>query len=87
LTACLRTMTIKYQVVLDISMAELVAIITAGSLDETDIQNAMLKAGLDALKKYGLQLEPRTVPVEIPVVDHLEKSPTENEPLTSRGTS
>jgi hypothetical protein len=46
-------MTIKYQVVLDISMAELVAIITAGSLDETDIQSAMLKAGQDALKSMG----------------------------------
>jgi len=32
----------------------------------------------DGLKKLGLQLETRKAPVEVIVVDHLEKIPTEN---------
>ena len=32
----------------------------------------------EALDKVGLRLEPRTAPVEVIVIDHLEKSPTEN---------
>jgi uncharacterized protein (TIGR03435 family) len=32
----------------------------------------------DAVQKYGLKLEPRKAPMEILVIDRLEKAPTEN---------
>jgi uncharacterized protein (TIGR03435 family) len=32
----------------------------------------------DAVQKYGLKLEPRKAPMEILMVDHVEKTPTEN---------
>jgi uncharacterized protein (TIGR03435 family) len=35
-------------------------------------------AAREALEKAGLKLEPRTAPVEVIVIDHLEKAPTEN---------
>jgi uncharacterized protein (TIGR03435 family) len=38
------------------------------------------RAGLiyDSVQRYGLKLEPRKAPMEILVVDHIEKTPTEN---------
>jgi len=35
-------------------------------------------AAREALEKAGLKLEPRTAPVDVTVIDHLEKTPTEN---------
>ena len=32
----------------------------------------------DSVQKYGLKLEPRKAPLDIIVVDHIEKTPTEN---------
>jgi uncharacterized protein (TIGR03435 family) len=32
----------------------------------------------DAVKKYGLRLEPRKAPIEMVIVTHLEKTPTKN---------
>jgi uncharacterized protein (TIGR03435 family) len=65
-----------HQVVLELSMAEVEELSSAGMRDE--IQSALLKATRDGLKKLGLQLERRKAPVEVLVVDHLEKAPTEN---------
>jgi uncharacterized protein (TIGR03435 family) len=31
-----------------------------------------------AIQQYGLKLEPRKAPIELLVIDHVEKSPTEN---------
>ena len=66
----------RYQVVLEMSMAELEALLKDGMRD--DIQSARLKAAQDGLKKLGLQLEHRKAPIEVLVVDHLEKAPTQN---------
>jgi len=66
----------RYQVVLEMSMAELEALLKDGSRD--DIPSAKLKAAQDGLKKLGLQLEHRKAPIEVLVVDHLEKAPTGN---------
>jgi uncharacterized protein (TIGR03435 family) len=41
-------------------------------------RQAQLDAVQNALKKYGLQLQPRKTPVEYLVVDHVEKTPTNN---------
>jgi uncharacterized protein (TIGR03435 family) len=32
----------------------------------------------DAVQRYGLKLEPRKAPIEVLVIDHIEKTPTEN---------
>jgi uncharacterized protein (TIGR03435 family) len=32
----------------------------------------------DAVRPYGLKLEPRKAPMEILTVDHIERTPTEN---------
>jgi uncharacterized protein (TIGR03435 family) len=66
----------RFQVVLEMSMAGLEAVLSSGSRD--DIPSASLKAAQDGLKKLGLQLEHRKVPIEMLVVDRLEKAPTEN---------
>ena len=31
-----------------------------------------------AIQQYGLKLEPRRAPIDMLVIDHLEKTPTEN---------
>lgn len=75
----------RYQVILEISSADLNAEIMAqlGTFKNSqDLQNARQDAQLrvvqDGLKKLGLQLEPRKAPVEMLVIDRLEKTPTEN---------
>ena len=32
----------------------------------------------DSVQRYGLKLEPRKAPMDVIVVDHIEKTPTEN---------
>jgi uncharacterized protein (TIGR03435 family) len=68
----------RYRVNLDVSMADVVAALVSSPRDATSIQNAWLNMVQDGLKKLGLQLEPRKAPVEVIVVDHLEKTPTPN---------
>jgi len=68
----------RYQVNLDISMANLIDAIRDGPRDAAALQDAQLRIVQDGLRKLGLQLEPRKAPVETVVIDHLEKTPTEN---------
>jgi uncharacterized protein (TIGR03435 family) len=68
----------RYSIVLEISHADVEAVQRAGPRNEADIQDAVLNAMRDGLKKLGLQLDQRKAPVEVIVVDHLEKTPTEN---------
>ena len=77
----------NYQVALDFSKADMLAASTtakapdgaAGNPDSpvaaTDPPGSSLLA---ALRRYGLRLEARKEPVEVLVVDHLEKTPTAN---------
>jgi uncharacterized protein (TIGR03435 family) len=77
-----------YQVTLDFSRADMLAVSKAASIPEgaaADSGNAPVTASdppgnsiLSALRRYGLRLEPRKAPVEYLVVDHLEKAPTAN---------
>jgi uncharacterized protein (TIGR03435 family) len=67
----------RYQITLELSRAELEGLLR-GPHDQADIQSADLKAARDGLKKFGLQLERRKAPVEVLVVDNLEKTPSEN---------
>jgi uncharacterized protein (TIGR03435 family) len=68
----------RYSIVFEMSMAEVEALLRAGERVEADIQSAQLKAAGGGLKKLGLELDQRKAPVEVLVVDHLEKAPTEN---------
>jgi uncharacterized protein (TIGR03435 family) len=65
----------RYDVELELSMAD--ALATAPGARE-EFQDPLFKAGQDALKKLGLQLEHRKGPIEIIVIDHVAKTPTEN---------
>jgi len=68
----------RYQISLEMSMAELKELLTSETRVPGDRQSALLKAARDGLKKSGLQLERRKVPVEMLVIDNLEKTPSEN---------
>jgi uncharacterized protein (TIGR03435 family) len=66
----------RYQVKLEVSMAEVDAAMANRDLYGSGVE--LVDAVQDAIKKYGLHLEPRKTPVEYFVVDHIEKTPTEN---------
>jgi len=68
----------RYRITLDMSMVALEQLRSEGRHDQADIQGALLKAARDGLKKLGLELERRKAPVEVLVIDHLEKTPTDN---------
>jgi uncharacterized protein (TIGR03435 family) len=69
----------RYQVDLTVSQADLIAFLTSsGPKDPASIQDAQRSMVQEGLRKLGLQLESRKAPVETIVVDHLEKTPTEN---------
>ena len=59
-------------------MVELKELLTSETRVPGDRQSALLKAARDGLKKFGLQLERRKAPVEMLVIDYLEKTPSEN---------
>jgi bla regulator protein blaR1 len=68
----------RCQISLEMSIAELKELLTSETRVPGDRQSAMLKAARDGLKKFGLQLERRKAPVEVLVIDNLEKTPSEN---------
>jgi uncharacterized protein (TIGR03435 family) len=77
----------RYQVTLESSAAEVVAAGQAALADAQAggttsladaIRSAQLNAVRNALQKLGLQLESRKGSVETIVVDHVEKTPTDN---------
>jgi uncharacterized protein (TIGR03435 family) len=77
--ADLTGLTGRYQVDLTVSMADLFASLSGpGPKDAATMQDAQLNMVQEGLRKLGLQLAPRKAPVETIVVDHLEKTPTEN---------
>jgi uncharacterized protein (TIGR03435 family) len=83
----------NYQASLDIPMAELQKIARAaglgipggapggdssGSSPANAASDPSGGAIFDSVQKLGLKLEPRKAPIEVIVVDHLEKTPSEN---------
>jgi uncharacterized protein (TIGR03435 family) len=82
----------NYQVKLEISMAEIMKSARAAGLPGAPLPGGPLGAGTPAdaasdpssssifatVQQLGLKLEPRKAPIETIVVDHLEKTPTEN---------
>lgn len=67
----------RFQINLEMSTAELEAV-RSEPHTYADIKIARLKAARDGLKKLGLQLERRKSPIEMLVIDNLEKTPIEN---------
>ena len=68
----------RYQVNLDIFMADLIAEVRANRGDVAAAHRAELDVLQSGLKKLGLEIESRKMPVEMVLIDHLEKTPTEN---------
>jgi uncharacterized protein (TIGR03435 family) len=68
----------RYQISLEMSMAELKELLTGETRVLGDRQTALLNAARNGLKKLGLQLERRKAPVEMLIIDNLEKTPIEN---------
>jgi uncharacterized protein (TIGR03435 family) len=75
----------NYDASLDISLAEAMAIAKSSGIDTPPNTAAMASdpgsggATLaEALRSMGLKLETRKAPVEQLIVDHIEKTPTEN---------
>jgi len=64
----------RYQLLLELSLGDLLATRN----DDADRDEAILKVFNDGLAKLGLRLERRKGPVETLIVDHVEKTPTEN---------
>jgi uncharacterized protein (TIGR03435 family) len=67
----------RYRFTLEISKSVVEAVRRDPTHQLADIMDAYLKATQDGLKKLGLQLERRKVPVEVLVIDNLEKTPTD----------
>jgi uncharacterized protein (TIGR03435 family) len=80
-----------YQLKLELNMADVMAIARARGMNIPAAPNAPGAAGLagaasdpggssvfDSVQKLGLKLEARKVPVEMIVIDKIEKTPTEN---------
>jgi len=78
-----------YQATIDFSMADLMRMMRASGMDIPGAAVALLDAGvasdpdgksslLEAVQSLGLKLESRKAVVEQVIVDHVEKTPTEN---------
>lgn len=70
-----------YQIAMEIPIEDLIKAKGAAEAAKQGSDSAPEPAGssmFDALRKFGLKLEPRKVAVEVLVIDHAEKRPTEN---------
>jgi uncharacterized protein (TIGR03435 family) len=68
----------RYEVTLEVSMAEVAAAMAEPTPDSATAQDALFDAVQNALKKLGLQLERRAVPVLTIFVDQMERTPSGN---------
>jgi uncharacterized protein (TIGR03435 family) len=72
----------RFRMVLEVSLRDaqpgMVSAIPNSTGGESEMENVVVRAFNDGLRKLGLRLERRKGPVEAIVVDHLEKAPTEN---------
>ena len=77
-----------YKLKLELSMADVLSVARARGINIPGVPGAPGAAGaasepggssvFDSVQKLGLKLEARKVPVEMIVIDKIEKTPTEN---------
>jgi uncharacterized protein (TIGR03435 family) len=75
----------KYDLTLEVGMEDMIALARAAGMNVQAPQADTSRAAepgsssiFAAIQQYGLKLEPRRAPVELLVIDHVEKEPTEN---------
>jgi len=68
-----------YQLSLNLSMQDMHSMVeAAGMMPPGGATAADTTSALEAVQEPGLRLEPRKAPMEMIVIDHLERTPTEN---------
>jgi uncharacterized protein (TIGR03435 family) len=72
----------RYDLNLDVGMEDMMALARAAGMNIPIQAPAGIAPGssavFTAIQQYGLTLEPRKAPIEMLVIDHVEKTPTEN---------
>jgi uncharacterized protein (TIGR03435 family) len=72
----------RYDLSLDVGMEDMLALARAAGMAIPIQAPANAAPGssavFTAVQQYGLKLEPRKAPIEMLVIDHVEKTPTEN---------
>lgn len=73
----------RYDFTLDVGFEDMLALARAAGMNipiqgPTTAPEPGSSAVFTAIQQYGLKLEPRKAPIEMLVIDHVEKTPTEN---------
>jgi uncharacterized protein (TIGR03435 family) len=75
----------RYDFTLDIGIEDMLALARAvgmtvpmGNRDATRASDPGASSVFTGIQQYGLKLEPRKAPIDLLVIDHVEKTPTEN---------
>ena len=73
----------RYDFTLDVGLEDMLALARAAGMNIPMPPNMTAPAPgssavFTAIQQYGLKLEPRKAPIEMLVIDHVEKTPTEN---------
>jgi uncharacterized protein (TIGR03435 family) len=75
----------RYDLTLDIGFEDMLALARAAGMNvplppaySSNASEPGSSSVFAAIQQYGLKLEPRRAPVELLVIDHVEKTPTEN---------
>jgi uncharacterized protein (TIGR03435 family) len=73
----------RYDLTLDVGFEDMIALAHAAGMN-VPVPPSMAaptpgsSAVFTAIQQYGLKLEPRKAPIDMIVIDHVEKTPTEN---------
>jgi uncharacterized protein (TIGR03435 family) len=72
----------RYDFDLDVGLQDMLSMARAAGINVPVMPNQAAEPGASAvftaIQQYGLKLEPRKAPIDMLVIDHVEKTPTEN---------
>jgi len=75
----------RYDLTLDVGFEDMLALARGAGMavpiprgDSTGASEPGTSSVFAAIQPYGLKLEPRKAPIELLIIDHVEKTPTEN---------